>query len=104
VTFSVTLRPQVVSGGALNYLLGYWLYEKTHDRLERTRAGRAALTWGHRYGYAALLLSWLPIIGDPITLVAGTVRLNFGLFLLVAGGLRVLRYLAIVYGVDASMT
>lgn len=77
---------------ALNFALGYWLYEKTHAGLERSKNGRRALAWGHRYGYGALLLSWLPLIGDPITLVAGLVRLNFAWFLLIAGSLRVLRY------------
>jgi len=76
----------------LNYGLGYWLYEKTHAKLERAETGRRALRLGHRYGYAALLLSWLPVIGDPLTLVAGTVRLNFVGFLVIAGTLRVLRY------------
>jgi membrane protein YqaA with SNARE-associated domain len=77
---------------AVNYGLGYWLYEKTHAKLERTKTGTRALNFGHRYGCGALLLSWLPIIGDPITLVAGLVRLNIVCFLLIAGSLRVLRY------------
>jgi membrane protein YqaA with SNARE-associated domain len=79
-----------------NYALGYLLYEKTHTKLQRSKTGTKALAMGHRYGYAALLLSWLPVIGDPITLVAGMVRLNLLWFLLLAGGLRVLRYVLIV--------
>lgn len=31
--------------------------------------------WYHRAGEASLLLSWLPIIGDPLTVVAGVLRL-----------------------------
>lgn len=76
----------------LNYLLGYWLYEKTHANLERSKTGRKALAWGHRYGYGALLFSWLPVVGDPVTLVAGLVRLNVVWFLLIAGSLRIGRY------------
>lgn len=76
----------------LNYVLGYWLYDKTHAKLERSSMGRKALSWGHRYGYGALLLSWLPVVGDPLTLVAGLVRLNVVVFILVAGGLRIGRY------------
>ncbi|WP_345985643.1 DedA family protein [Sulfurimonas sp. HSL-1656] len=76
----------------VNYLLGFWLYEKTHTKLEASKTGRKALAAGHRYGYAALLLSWLPVIGDPLTLVAGMVRLNLVWFLLLAGGLRIVRY------------
>lgn len=77
---------------SFNYLLGYLLYEKSHARLERSKAGRLALRYGHTYGYWALLLSWLPIIGDPLTLVAGLVRLNPIWFFVIAGTLRVVRY------------
>ena len=76
----------------VNYFLGYWLYEKTKTKLLATKAGAKAYGYGHRYGYYALLLSWLPIIGDPLTLVAGIVRLRFVWFVLIAGALRVARY------------
>ena len=81
----------------LNYLLGLWLNTATHSRLERSRSGRKALKWGEKHGYWALLLSWLPIIGDPITLVAGIFRLKFMMFILIAGTLRILRYLVIAW-------
>ena len=76
----------------LNYWLGFWLYEKTKTKLLKSKTGTKAYTYGHSYGYYALLLSWLPIIGDPLTLVAGVVRLKFVWFVLIAGSLRVLRY------------
>ncbi len=75
-----------------NYALGYFLYEKTKKSLHNTQFGRSAYKYGHKYGYLALLLSWLPLIGDPLTLVAGLVRLNFFSFLLIAGTLRIFRY------------
>ncbi|BBI71403.2 hypothetical protein HAALTHF_12730n [Vreelandella aquamarina] len=31
--------------------------------------------WYHRFGEASLLLSWLPVIGDPLTVLAGVMRL-----------------------------
>jgi membrane protein YqaA with SNARE-associated domain len=80
----------------LNFALGWWLYERTHARLERSRWGQKALKWSHEKGYWALLLSPLPIIGDPITLAAGMARLNVWWFLLIAGALRVGRYWLIV--------
>ena len=76
----------------LNYALGYFLYEKTKIKLLSSKMGTKAYDYGHKYGYGALLLSWLPIIGDPLTFVAGLVRLQFFWFLLLAGSLRVLRY------------
>ena len=80
----------------LNYYLGYFLYEKTKTKLLASKIGKKSYTLGHKYGYFALLFSWLPIIGDPLTLVAGLVRLNFLWFILIAGTLRVLRYYLIL--------
>ena len=76
----------------LNYYLGYFLYTKSKKKLLKSKVGRNAYVLGHKYGYFALLLSWLPIIGDPITIVAGVVRLKFVWFVMIAGILRVLRY------------
>lgn len=76
----------------LNYFLGYLLYEKTKTKLLSSKAGAKAYGYGHKYGNFALLFSWLPIIGDPLTLVAGLVRVRFVWFVLIAGTLRVARY------------
>jgi membrane protein YqaA with SNARE-associated domain len=75
-----------------NYYLGYFLYEKTKIKLLSSSLGSKAYNWGHKYGYWALLFSWLPLVGDPLTLVAGLVRLKFVWFVIIAGSLRILRY------------
>ena len=61
-------------GGLTNYVLGRFLPDK--DWANHTHIHRA-LHWARRYGVVSLLLSWLPIIGDPLCLVAGWLRLNF---------------------------
>ncbi len=33
-----------------------------------------------RYGYWSLLFAWLPVIGDPLTFVAGVLRMRFSMF------------------------
>ncbi len=76
----------------VNYYLGYFLYEKTKDKLLASRVGKNSYKLGHKYGYFALLLSWLPLIGDPLTIVAGLVRLEFVWFVIIAGSLRIARY------------
>jgi membrane protein YqaA with SNARE-associated domain len=76
----------------VNYWFGYWLYDKTKTKLTSSKIGTKSLEYGHKYGYFILLISWLPIIGDPLTLVAGTLRLKFVWFVIIAGGLRVARY------------
>ncbi|MBE0513477.1 MAG: DedA family protein [Sulfurimonas sp.] len=75
-----------------NYFLGYLLYEKTKTKLLASKTGAKAYNYTHANGYYALLLSWLPIIGDPLTVVAGLVRLRFVWFVLIAGSLRIARY------------
>lgn len=75
-----------------NYSLGYFLYSKTKSKLLSSTVGTKAYKYGHKYGYFVLLLSWLPIIGDPITLVAGLVRLKFIWFVIISASLRIIRY------------
>ncbi|WP_122900228.1 YqaA family protein [Acinetobacter sp. B51(2017)] len=48
-----------------------------------------------RYGYWSLLLSWTPIIGDPITLIAGLMKENIVRFLLLVSVAKIGRYLFI---------
>lgn len=76
----------------LNYFLGYLLYEKTKTKLLSSKIGTKAYEYGQKYGYYALLLSWLPVVGDPLTVVAGLLRVKFVWFVLIAGSLRVARY------------
>jgi len=75
-----------------NYALGYFLYQKMHTQLHTSSFGTQAFALGKRYGYFGLLLSWLPLIGDPLTVVAGLLRIEFVWFLLIAGSLRIARY------------
>jgi membrane protein YqaA with SNARE-associated domain len=81
----------------VNYWFGYWVYNKTKDRLNSSKIGRKALKYGTRYGSYSLFFSWLPIIGDPLTLVAGVIRINFIWFVVIAGSLRVARYCFLAY-------
>ena len=79
----------------VNYWFGYWLYEKSKTKLESSKTGNWSLKYGQKYGYFILLFSWLPVLGDPLTLVAGVLRLNFVWFIIIAGSLRVIRYFVI---------
>lgn len=86
-----------ILGIVLNYYLGLFLYEKTKIKLITSRVGNKALSLGKKYGYYTLLLSWLPIIGDPLTLVAGLLRLHFFWFFFIAGFLRIARYYFLMF-------
>lgn len=48
-----------------------------------------------KYGSFSLLLSWLPIIGDPITLIAGVLKYNFKKFVVLVLLAKSSRYIVI---------
>ncbi len=48
-----------------------------------------------RYGRWSLLLAWMPIIGDPLTVVAGVLRESFWIFLLLVSAAKIGRYLVL---------
>lgn len=62
-------------GGMSSWLLGRWLIHRfpLHElKPERRRA----VAWLQRYGSPLLLWSWLPLIGDPLCVAAGWLRIN----------------------------
>ena len=82
-------------GAATSYLVGRWgsdwLIEKLL-RIDHVRQ-RQAEAWFDRYGSWALLLSWLPLVGDPLCLVSGMLKtppLRFALLVTTGKGLRYL--------------
>ena len=84
------------AGVAFNYWLGWKGEEKLlHKHLQKKSVARAYRIT-QRWGKWSLLLSWLPVIGDPITILAGILRINFTLFVAVTFPLRFLRYLLVV--------
>ena len=85
------------AGCLVNYALGRAARQSVGDRLQASRAGRAALGWTERWGLPALLLSWLPVVGDPLTLAAGVARVPLAWFVPVVAGLRLARYAALLW-------
>ena len=65
-------------GGAISWWMGYGA-ELAYERLthKHHRAHSRALGWLERFGPKACLLSWLPIVGDPLCAVAGWLKLSF---------------------------
>jgi membrane protein YqaA with SNARE-associated domain len=52
-----------------------------------------------RYGQWSLLLAWVPIVGDPLTVVAGAMRVPLTTFLLFVATGKAVRYAMVVSGV-----
>lgn len=79
-------------GGALNW----WFGLGTHKAVDKVRGSATelrALAWLRRFGPRACLLSWLPIVGDPLCAVAGWLRLPFWPCLAYMAVGKLLRYL-----------
>ncbi len=83
-----------VLGSVANWLLGRGV-ERFRSRRwfpVKPAALDRAQNWYRRYGKWSLLLSWVPIIGDPLTVVAGVLREPFPIFLLLVTFAKVGRY------------
>jgi membrane protein YqaA with SNARE-associated domain len=61
----------------------------------KQRALERAEGWYRRFGRWTLLLSWTPVVGDPLTMIAGVLREPLWSFLLIVGIAKTGRYLAL---------
>jgi membrane protein YqaA with SNARE-associated domain len=86
-----------VLGSLVNWVLGRFFAhyrdrcwfpvdQKTYER---------AIGWYQRYGVWSLLFAWLPVVGDPLTLIAGVMRADVRVFLLLVAAGKFARYLVI---------
>ena len=90
------------AGGALNWALGRYLlhfrdrrwFPVGPERLQR------ATHWFNRYGLWSLLFTWLPVLGDPLTFVAGIMRVRFHLFLVLCAAGKGARYGVLLWLTD----
>ena len=88
-----------VLGSLITYGMGRLGNEAVHKkwlRMDEAKVERAE-HWFEKYGQPSLLLAWLPIVGDPLCLVAGLLRSNAGLFLLLVTIGKAARYAAIAW-------
>jgi membrane protein YqaA with SNARE-associated domain len=77
-------------GGITNIIIGRLL-----PKLKPQRGLDTALGWLNRFGPAALLLSWLPVVGDVLCVLAGWLRMPWGtvVFFLLVG--KTVRYVVL---------
>lgn len=83
-----------VLGSLVNYAMGYWANQGWLKRQKPGIMARAEQRF-RRCGRWSLLLAWVPIIGDPLTLIAGVLRVNLLWFLALVTVGKALRYIVL---------
>lgn len=86
-----------ILGSIVNWFLGRFFAHFENRRwfpVKRKQMAKAE-GWYHRYGRWTLLLSWLPIVGDPLTIVAGVMREPLRVFVPLVALAKTGRYLAV---------
>lgn len=83
-----------VLGSLITYGMGRLGNEAVHKRWLRISEAQTekAEQWFKRYGKPSLLLAWLPIVGDPLCLVAGLMRCGIVPFLILVSTGKLIRY------------
>ncbi|MEO0383701.1 MAG: YqaA family protein [Pseudomonadota bacterium] len=86
-----------VLGSVVNYYLGIGIQSFGDRRWFPANELQLARARGfyHRWGRWSLLLAWMPIIGDPLTVIAGVMREPLWSFLALVTASKVGRYLAL---------
>ncbi|PJZ52937.1 YqaA family protein [Leptospira adleri] len=85
------------SACAVNYGLGIWFRSGVENKIETSKLySYIALkmqTWGH----FVLALSFLPVVGDPITILSGFFKQRLSYFIPIVFTLRIARYIVLAY-------
>jgi len=91
-----------ILGSCINYILGLFIINfKTKSWFPfKDNQIIKATDWFNRFGVYSLFFAFLPIVGDPLTLVAGIFRVSFLKFIIFISLGKILRYLLIFYGVS----
>lgn len=84
-------------GAVVNWVLGRGIERLRHKRWFPASGAQLdrATRWYGRYGRWSLLFSWVPVVGDPLTVVAGVLRTPFLSFFLLVAAAKTGRYLVV---------
>ena len=88
-----------VLGSLVNWALGSYsrnLTKKKWFPFKETQIERSS-KWFRKFGKWSLLFAWVPVVGDPLTLVAGILRVKFIDFIILVAIGKVSRYLIVFY-------
>ena len=88
-----------VLGSVVNWALGSYSRNLTTKKwfpFKETQIERSS-KWFRKFGKWSLLFAWVPVVGDPLTLVAGILRVKFIDFIILVAIGKVSRYLIVFY-------
>jgi len=85
-------------GGAISWWMGYGAERAYESMVHHRPLQLRALSWLQRFGPRACLLSWLPLVGDPLCAVAGWLRLAFWPCVLYMAIGKLARYITMTAG------
>jgi membrane protein YqaA with SNARE-associated domain len=88
-----------ILGSCVNWYLGFKIEHYKHKKWFPVSEQKMLQAQGiyQKYGFWSLLLSWVPLIGDPITLIAGLLKENFIRFLLMMILAKTGRYVVLYF-------
>jgi membrane protein YqaA with SNARE-associated domain len=88
-----------VLGSVFNWGLGFYARNLTIKKwfpFKETQIERSS-KWFSKFGKWSLLFAWVPIVGDPLTFVAGLLRVRFFDFIILVAIGKVSRYVIIFH-------
>lgn len=86
-----------VLGSIVNWIIGRLLSHYVGRKWFPVSVRRyaQATNWFNKYGKWSLLFAWVPVIGDPLTIVAGGLRVPIGIFIILVTVGKLVRYLLV---------
>ena len=88
-----------ILGSVVNWALGSYSRNLTTKKwfpFKETQIERSS-KWFRKFGKWSLLFAWVPVVGDPLTLVAGILRVKFIDFIILVAIGKVSRYIFVFY-------
>lgn len=88
-----------ILGSVLNWYLGTYIEHFRNKKWfpVKDQSLNKAQRWYSTYGRWSLLLSWVPFIGDPITVAAGVMKERLPVFVCIVGVAKSSRYIVLYY-------
>ncbi len=94
-----------VLGSLANYVLGYWAsveVVKKWLKIPEKEFLKAEQRFV-KYGLFSLLFAWVPIIGDPLTVIAGILRIRLLWFVILVSAGKLMRYVVLTYLIQQTL-